>query len=66
LEDRRPEDGARANIIGSPERSVGEILGFKDSSKKWIFVGGNVLGSLIDKTFIDRINVSARPPFSLG
>lgn len=58
MEDRRPEDGARVIRIGSPERSVGEILGFKDSSKKRVFVGGNVPGSLSDKTFIDRIKVS--------
>jgi hypothetical protein len=58
LEDGRPKDGARAIRTGSPERSVGEILDFKDSSKKRVFIGGNVPGSLSDKTFINRIKVS--------
>jgi hypothetical protein len=36
LEDGRSEGGARAIRTGSPERSVGEILDFKDSSETFL------------------------------
>ena len=67
MEDRRPEDGARVIRIGSPERSVGEILGFKDSSKKRVFVRGNVIGRMSEEASINSIKVpNTKPPLSLG
>lgn len=67
LENRGPKDGARAIRGSIPERGVVEIFSFKDTGKKGVFIGGNVPGSVSDKTFINRVKIPKmlRPPFSL-